>query len=182
MQVDEKILEKCREGNREAFRVVVQCYQRMAFSLALKMLCDEEEAKDATQDTFLKLWQKISEYKKGTNMATWIYTIASRTCLDRLRKKQHEQPLNDEQDILREYIEEVNPERRLINSELQTIVSLLVAELSPKQRLVFTLCHLEGLGTDEIIEVSGLDARQIKSNLYVARQTIRKRLKDLGYE
>ena len=54
--------------------------------------------------------------------------------------------------------------------------------LSDKQRLVFTLCQLEGLSSEEAQEITGLDARQVKSNLYVARQTIRKRLTALGYE
>lgn len=182
MQADEKILEKCKDGDREAFRLVVQCYQRMVFSLSLKMLCDEEEAKDAVQDTFLKLWQNISDYKKGTNVATWIYTIASHVCLDRLRRKQREQPLPADEELLRMYAEEENPERRLENSELGRVVRLLAEGLSPKQQLVFTLSHLEGLSTGEIMEISGLDASQIKSNLYVARQSIRKRLKELGYE
>lgn len=182
MQADEKILEKCKDGDREAFRSVVQCYQRMVFSLALKMLCDEEEAKDAVQDTFLKLWQNISDYKKGANAATWIYTIASHVCLDRLRRKQREQPLLADEELLRAYVEEENPERRLENREFGRVVRLLAEGLSPKQHLVFTLSHLEGLSTGEIMEISGLDASQIKSNLYVARQSIRKRLKDLGYE
>ena len=80
------------------------------------------------------------------------------------------------------YVEEENPERRLENSELGRVVRLLAEGLSPKQQLVFTLSHLEGLSTGEIMEISGLDASQIKSNLYVARQSIRKRLKELGYE
>ena len=182
MQADENILEKCKDGDREAFRAVVQCYQRMVFSLARKLLCDEEEAKDAVQDTFLKLWQNIRDYKRGANVATWIYTIASRVCLDRLRRKQRELPLPADEELLRAYVEENSPERRLENSELARIIRLLAEELSPKQQLVFTLSHLEGLTTDEIMEISGLDASQIKSNLYVARQSIRKRLKELGYE
>ena len=59
---------------------------------------------------------------------------------------------------------------------------LLSGCLSEKQRLVFTLCQLEGLSSQEAEQITGMDARQVKSNLYVARQTIRKRLKDLGYE
>ena len=59
---------------------------------------------------------------------------------------------------------------------------LLADELSAKQKLVFTLCQLEGLSSDEAEQITGLSARQVKSNLYAARQTIRERLKKLGYE
>ena len=58
----------------------------------------------------------------------------------------------------------------------------MAENLSEKQRLVFTLCQLEGLSSEEAEEITGLDAKQIKSNLYVARQTVRKHLKELGYE
>lgn len=61
-QLEKNILIKCREGDKVAFRQVVRQYQRMVFSLALKMLCDEEEAKDTVQDTFVRFWQNIGEY------------------------------------------------------------------------------------------------------------------------
>ena len=73
-------------------------------------------------------------------------------------------------------------QRELENREWVAIVRTLAGRLSPKQRLVFTLCELEGLSSDETEQITGLNARQVKSNLYVARQTIRERLKYLGYE
>ena len=59
---------------------------------------------------------------------------------------------------------------------------MLAEGLSEKQRLVFTLCQLEGVSTQEAEQITGQNAQQLKSNLYVARQTIRKRLKELGYD
>ena len=72
------ILIQCQNGDREAFRSVVQTYQRMVFSLALKMLADEDEAKDVVQETFIRVWQKIGDYDVRRPFATWLYTIASR--------------------------------------------------------------------------------------------------------
>jgi RNA polymerase sigma-70 factor (ECF subfamily) len=88
----------------------------------------------------------------------------------------------EDEQILRSYAIDNDIQRTLENSEWISIVRLMAEELSSKQKLVFTLCQLEGLSSEEVQEITGLDARQVKSNLYVARQTIRKRLIDLGYE
>ena len=88
----------------------------------------------------------------------------------------------DDEQSLRSYAADNDSQRTLENSEWISIVRLMAEGLSDKQRLVFTLCQLEGLSSEEAEEITGLDARQIKSNLYVARQTVRKRLKKLGYE
>ena len=91
-------------------------------------------------------------------------------------------PLPGDEQTLRSYAADSDSQRALENSEWISIVRLMADELSAKQKLVFTLCQLEGLSSEEAQEITGLDARQVKSNLYVARQTIRKRLKELGYE
>ena len=181
-QIEKDILIKCREGDKEAFRQVVRQYQRMVFSLALKMLCDEEEAKDTVQDTFVRVWQNIGEYDTAKSFVTWIYTIATRLCLDRIKAKKHTATMPEDVDALARFAADTDSQVNLENSEWVAIVRLLASRLSDKQKTVFTLCQLEGLDTDEVQRITGLDATQIKSNLYVARQTIRKQLTELGYE
>jgi len=181
-QIEKDILIKCREGDKEAFRQVVRQYQRMVFSLALKMLCDEEEAKDTVQDTFVRVWQNIGEYDTAKSFVTWIYTIATRLCLDRIKSKKHTAAMPEDVDALARFAADTDSQVNLENSEWVAIVRLLASRLSDKQKTVFTLCQLEGLDTDEVQRITGLDATQIKSNLYVARQTIRKQLTELGYE
>jgi RNA polymerase sigma-70 factor (ECF subfamily) len=181
-QIEKDILIKCREGDKDAFRQVVRQYQRMVFSLALKMLCDEEEAKDTVQDTFIRVWQNIGEYDTAKSFVTWIYTIATRLCLDRIKAKKHTASMPEDVDALARFAADTDSQVNLENSEWVAIVRLLASRLSDKQKTVFTLCQLEGLDTDEVQRITGLDATQIKSNLYVARQTIRKQLTELGYE
>ena len=181
-QTERNIITRCQRGDKDAFRWVVQTYQRMIFSLALKMLCDEEEAKDAVQDTFIRVWQSIKDYDPQRTFTTWLYTIASRLCLDRLKRKNRIVLLPEDEQTLRNYVVDSDSQRTLENSEWISIVRLMAQALSEKQRLVFTLCQLEGLTSEEAEEITGLDAKQIKSNLYMARQTVRKRLKELGYE
>lgn len=182
MQTNSDIIRQCKGGNKEAFRTVVQTHQRAVFSLALKMLADEEEAKDVVQETFIRVWQSIRDYDPQKPFSTWLYTIASRLCLDHLKRMRRLLPLPEDERVLQRFVADTDSQRTLENSEWVAIVRMLADELSPKQKLVFTLCQLEGLPSAEVEQITGLDARQVKSNLYVARQTIRKRLTHLGYE
>ena len=180
MQTESDIIQQCRDGNKEAFRWLVQQHQRLVFSLALKMLADEEEAKDVVQETFIRVWQRISDYNPQKPFTTWLYTIASRFCLDRLKQMHRILSLPEDEGVLQRFAND--EQQTLENSEWVSIVRMLAEGLSPKQKLVFTLCQLEGLPSSEVEQITGLDAKQVKSNLYVARQTIREHLKHLGYE
>ena len=180
--MESDMISRCQNGDKAAFRSVVQTYQRMLFSLALKMLADEEEAKDVVQETFIRTWKSIKDYDSRKPFNTWLYTIASRLCLNRLKAKRITACQPEDIAVFRQFASEDDSERTLENSEWISIVKTLADGLGKKQRLVFTLGQLEGLSSTEIEQITGLDAKQIKSNLYVARQTISKRLKELGYE
>ena len=160
---------------------MVQQHQRLVFSLSLKMLADEEEAKDVVQETFIRVWQRIGDYDTQKSFSTWLYTIASHLCLDRLKQMRRILPLPKDEKVLQDFANN-DSQQTLENSEWVSIVRMLAEGLSPKQKLVFTLCQMEGLPSTEVEQITGLDAKQVKSNLYVARQTIRERLKHLGYE
>ena len=179
---DQQLISQCLEGNKDAFRLLVQAHQRRVFSLALKMVGDEEEAKDVVQETFLRVWQRLDDYDPQRPFTTWLYVIASRLCLDALRNMKRTSPLPADEQVLRHFAADSATQRQLENREWVSIVRTLADGLSPKQRLVFTLSQLEGLPSQEVEQVTGLSASQVKSNLYVARQTIRERLKRLGYE
>ena len=182
IQIETDIVARCQRGEKEPFRWVVQKYQRMVFSLALKMLCDEEEAKDMVQETMIRVWQNMGEYDQQKSFTTWIYTIAVRLCLDRLRSMRRTVPMPEDEKVLRRFASDVDTHRTLENQEWVSIVRMLADNLSTKQKLVFTLVQLEGLSSQEVEEITGFDAKQVKSNLYVARQTIREQLKKLGYD
>ena len=180
--LDNDILLRCKNGDKDAFRLIVKQYQRLVFSLALKMLCDDEEAKDVVQDTFIRVWQNIGGFDNQKSFLTWIYTIATRLCLDRIKTRKHSVAIPDDDSALARFAANTDSQINLENSEWISIVNSLARNLSTKQRTVFTLCQLEELPVEEVQQITGYDAAQIKSNLYVARQTIRKQLIELGYE
>ena len=181
-QIDEQIIEQCQRGDKNAFRIVVQTYQRLVFSIALKMLCNEDAAKDIVQETFIRIWQNIRNFERGRNFQTWIYTIASRLCLDALEKEHRLDPMPEDEACFQDFADEKSPQRMLENKELISVIKTLTSRLSDKQRIVFTLVYLENLETKEVEKITGMDADKIKSNLYVARKTIKEQLKQLGYE
>ena len=170
IQIESDIISRCQQGDKDAFRWVVQTHQRMIFSLALKMLCDEEEAKDMVQETFIRVWQSIKGFDTQKTFSTWVYTIASRLCIDRLKRARKVVALPEDELVLRRFASDGDEQLSLENKEWVSIVRTLAENLSDKQRLVFTLCQLEGLPSAEVEHITGLDARQVKSNLYVARQ------------
>jgi RNA polymerase sigma-70 factor (ECF subfamily) len=153
----------------------------MVYSLSLKMLADVEEAKDVVQDTFIKVWQNMASYDDRYSFNTWVYTIASRLCLDRLRKVRPIGPADADERVFEQVADDSDPERQLESSEWVSVIKVMADELSGKQKLVFTLSQLEGLDTAQITEITGLDADQIKSNLYAAKKNIRERLIQMGY-
>ena len=181
-EIDSDIISQCQRGDKTAFRYVVQTYQQRVFSLALKMIASEEDAKDIVQETFIRVWQNITGYDDRRPFFTWLYTIASRLCLDHLKSSHIKMSVASDEEVFRRYASDSNSQRMLENSEGVSIVKLLAEGLSEKQRLVFTLCQLERLTSQETEEITGMSPSQVKSNLYVARQIIRKKMKELGYE
>ena len=180
-QIEADIISRCKAGDKTAFRTVVQNCQGMVYSLSLKMLADIEEAKDVVQDTFIKVWQNMASYDDRYSFNTWVYTTASRLCLDRLRKVRPIGSSETDERVFEQVADDNDPERQLESSEWVSVIKVLADGLSGKQKLVFTLSQLEGLDNAQITEITGLDADQIKSNLYAAKKNIRERLIKMGY-
>ncbi len=155
--------------------MLVEAHQFMVYQLAFRLLCNEEEAKDAVQETFLRVWLNLAQFDRERSFKTWVYAIAANHCYDRLkslRYKAHTVPLESIENLSSDEME-----LTMENVELGTRIARLTKRLSPKQKWVFTLCDLEGLSVEETSTITGLSAAKIKSNLYLARQSMRKELK-----
>ncbi|WP_243346717.1 RNA polymerase sigma factor [Parabacteroides sp. FAFU027] len=175
----EILINKCRKNDHKAFRVIVESYQAMVFSLSFRLLCNEEEAKDTVQETFLKVWMNIEKYRTDTKFSTWIYTITTNLCLDKLKSARYTTTGSTQPEIAERLISPENIEQQLINSDLGKIIETLAGELSPKQRVVFTLHYLEEIDIGEIAVITGMTTDKIKSNLFLARKTIKEKLEKL---
>jgi len=173
------LIASCKRNDQKAFRKIVECYQSMIYSLCFRMLCNEEEARDTVQETFIKVWVNLSSYQSDKKFSTWIYTIATNLCLDKLKSSKHNKYSGSIDDRISELISSENIEQTIINAELGEIILRLTGELTPKQKIAFTLRYLEEIEMEEIREITGMTAEKIKSNLYLARQSIRIKLENL---
>jgi RNA polymerase sigma-70 factor (ECF subfamily) len=175
MQNMSDLLKQCRQHDAYAFRKLVEMHQPMVYSFAFRMLCNEEDARDAVQDTFIRVWKNMDKYNPEQKFTTWLFAIASNLCCDKIRSSKRK--LNAEEDEILSFLStEENLEETAIRSDLARVIGVLTDNLTPKQKLVFTLRDLEGFEPEEVERITGMTAGKIKSNLYLARQSIRKML------
>jgi RNA polymerase sigma-70 factor, ECF subfamily len=170
-----ELIARSKRNDGNAFRQLVEGHQSMIYSLAYRLLCDEEEAKDAVQETFIKVWLNLKGFDTNRKFSTWVYAIAANLCYDKLKSgKRFSRKLSLE--TLAEVISNEDVEKKMLEAELGALITTLTDELTPKQKLVFTLNDLEDLSTEEIVQITGMTASQIKSNLFLARQALRTKL------
>ena len=173
----EIVIDQIKNGNRSAFKSLVEQNQVYAFRLAFRILCDEEEAKDVVQDSFIKIWKNIHDFNPKVKFQSWMYKIVTNSAIDRLRIIKRIKPVKIE-DVVEE-LEKINNsglETQLDNQEVGKMIQLISSELPEKQRIVFTLRDLQGLKSEEVEEILELDETSVKSNLYHARKTVKSKL------
>ena len=172
--IDIKLIEECRGGNFNNFRKLVEVTSPIAFSVAFRMLGDENQAKDVVQDTLVTIWQKLNKIKSPETYRTWMYRIIINKCYDQLRiRKRSQEFIADDQTwaVLSNKVS-VEPSSELENKEIAQMITLLTNRLSPKQKAVFVLSDLEEMSNDEISEITGIGKSAVKANLHHARKNI----------
>lgn len=174
-----EILDRCKNNDTSAFRIVMEEYQSYAFAVAFRVVCDEEDAKDIVQESFIRVWKNLDRYNPTIKFTTWLYTIITNLCLDKLRanKRRHVVRLEGINiSILSSTAVEDDPEKRYNNKELAAIIGALTEELPAKQKMIFVLRDLQGLSIQEVCEILHLSESSVKTNLVYARKYLRKNL------
>jgi len=172
--IEKELIEECRNGDLHNFRKVVEKTTPMIFSVAFRILGDEDAARDIVQDTMVTIWQKLSRIKTVESYKTWAYRIALNKCYDQLRKqKRQKENRYDDQTwaIISNHISEEGI-TELENKENAQIINLLTNKLSQKQKVVFILSELEEIPAGEIAKITGMNRSAVKANLYYARKNI----------
>lgn len=187
--VDEtRLIREVRAGKTESFEYFVHQYQRKITRVAYRLLRDMGEADCAAQESFLRAYQSIHDFREGSTFETWLTRICINWCKDRLKRRRlvlyfHQAPPEREEESGPREVgssapsSDPSPERRALGREIRERLRAAMDLLSPRQRSVFVLKHFEELSIPEIAEMTGLDSGTVKSHLFRAAQKIRERLR-----
>ncbi len=176
---DVKLIHRILAGDESAFVDLVNKHQKQVHALAWRKIGDFHIAEEITQDTFLKVYHKLSTLKDPNQFSGWLYVIANRQCLSWLRKKRIEtEPLEDTGiDLIDEtaYSRYVAEEHAKATTEAQReVVKKLLAKLKESERTVMTLHYLGEMTIEEISRFLGVSTSAIKIRLHRARQRLKK--------
>jgi RNA polymerase sigma-70 factor (ECF subfamily) len=173
----QEIIGNIRNGDQQAFRTLVEMYRQPAYRLAFRILGNEEEARDAVQESFIRIWQRIGSYDPTREFLPWLYRILVNAATDRLRTiSQHPMvPIDLVAERLTVLLQS-DQEVRADNRDLALLIRVLAGSLPEKQKLLFILRDVEGMSSEEVEEITGMNADAVKSNLYHARKSVRERL------
>ncbi len=174
---DAALVNDCKRGDRRAMSQLVDQYQRPVFNAAYRILGNKDDAADATQTVFLKVFENIGKYNQEFKFFSWVYRIAINESLNQVKKRRHQQPLDDSQTSPWQ-----DPEEKLDSERLCKRVQDAMMLLNDDYRTVVVLKHISGCSYEQIGEILQLPEKTVKSRLYSARQLLRKTLKSIEIE
>ncbi len=158
-------------GDRNAFNLLVDSYQRPVYNLTYRMLGNAQEAEDAAQETFLRAFSRLAQYDSNHKFSTWLFSIANHYCIDKLRKRRTTLISIDDNPVLQNLQDdEPQPESTLMAHEQAADVQRLMQLLEPEYRTPLVLRYWENLSYEEIAATMNLTVPAIKSRLFRARQ------------
>jgi RNA polymerase sigma-70 factor, ECF subfamily len=185
---DPELVARAKAGELDAFEALTNRYEQRVYSLALRMLRQEQDAEDVTQQTFLSALENLNGFRGEASFATWLLRIATHAALKVIRKRQGLDTISLEEATEEadsygtiphpEYIADwrQSPEELVQKNEIQRLLDDALAKLDEKHRLVFLLRDVEGLSVKETAEALGLSEANTKVRLLRARLQLRERL------
>ena len=180
---DADLVRRCLTGDEQAYRELIERYQRQVYSVALRMVRRPEDAEDVTQETFVRMFRALSRYDPTRPFAAWLFTIASRLCIDHIRRRkvspisltQRERDSNEEYEI---EVEDpgLRPDEVAAHAEESRRAEALIDSLPPHYRIVVVLRHVEDLSYEEIAESLHLPLGTVKARIHRARALLKARI------
>ncbi|MCX7757400.1 MAG: sigma-70 family RNA polymerase sigma factor [candidate division WOR-3 bacterium] len=182
---DSELVKRAQAGDNLAFTELVKRYEHKVYNIAYRMLGSEEEAKDAMQDVFIRVYRFLKKFRSESSFYTWIYRITTNVCLTRLKQRQKEdktysldEPTKTSEDELTREIPDYrqSPEEIYQRERMRKVLQLAINELPADYRTVVVLRDLQGLSNKEISKTLKISVAAVKSRLHRGRVFLREKL------
>ena len=180
------LIQRCREGQRDAFGMLVRRYQDRLYNTVCRLVGDDDRARDIVQDAFIAAYQALDRFHGNAKFYTWLYRIAVNASISAQRRRRRRPdplsidtqlaPTGDEPGAP---VDATRPSRHLEEVETQQAVALAIDSLSPDYRAVVVLKDMEGYDYRTIAEILECPVGTVRSRLHRARLQLRETLKDL---
>jgi len=184
MQNDIKdLVKRFADGDPQAFAEIVRRYKTEIYRLAFRMLGNHLDADDATQEAFVRVFERQREIREVKHFPGFLKRIAVNYCIDMIRRKQKKfisvDDMSTSSDVQAELAElTAGPDENLENTEITSEIKGALEKLPPKQRMAISL-HIEGYSKAEIADIMSCPQATVRSNLHIARKKLRKWLAKL---
>jgi RNA polymerase sigma-70 factor (ECF subfamily) len=184
--IEARWIKLARGGDRRAFAELVDLYKDKIFYLAYRMLSNRQEAEDAVQETFLRVFVNLERYDEAQKFSTWIFRIATNLCIDKLRKRKQTYSLdadlpdgegNDWHAMLEG--NEPTPEKQVVVSETREQVREAIDSLPEKYKSVVILRYLHDMSLQEIGDVLDMPVTTVKTRVHRGREFLRGKLESI---
>jgi len=181
---DDKFVKRAIEGDQEAFKDLMDKYQKPLYFHVLKMVKNHEQVEDLVQEAFMKAFRNLNSYNTNYAFSTWLYRITTNHTIDYLRKKKLkttsiDQPVKTRDGEMEIQIsDDAETDRDIIRKERKAIIHNAINDLPDKYRKVIEMRHLQELSYQEIADHLDLPLGTVKAHIFRAREMLYKELKD----
>ncbi len=174
------LIAKIKEGDTSNFRILVEEYKDVSFSLACSILKNDQDAEDALQESFIKAFKGLKHFSFKSSFSTWLYEIVVNTCLTKYKtQKRYRQGMDVDSYTDAELTENDTPFKLMTMNERKSIVNIILEQIKEEESLMLRLFYLAELSIVEIKQITGFKDSKIKVTLHRARKSFQQRLEKM---
>lgn len=168
---DRALVTACRAGNRQAFTTLVRRHKNRLYTLAVRLLGEQGEAEDITQETFVRAYEKLQEFRGDALFSTWLHRICANLCLTRLAQNKHMPGAGP----WTEHLSDPRPgvPDQMLAKERRQLIRWALAQLEPEFRAVIVLYHMEYFFYEEIADLLAVPVGTVRSRLHRGREKLK---------
>lgn len=182
MSAEDLLIKRAQSGDIAAFEALIEAYEQKVFHIAYRMAGNPDDAADMAQEILLKIFRNVGKFKGESKFSTWVYRVATNTCLDELKKAKRKAAYSLDEEFETEEgqlgVEVADtaptPEQRVEGQEIRDAITEAISRLSEEHRQIIILRDINGLTYEEVADILDCSLGTVKSRISRAREQLRK--------